>query len=52
MGQGGLTMILVDRYDHRVYYCEKKTMLKGNRLIYEGKILKFPYFNLNVCEVI
>jgi hypothetical protein len=31
-GQGGLKMILVGRYDHRIYFGRKETMLKRNRI--------------------
>jgi hypothetical protein len=30
----------------------EETSLKELELIYEGKIHKFPYLNINVCEVI
>jgi hypothetical protein len=32
LGQGGVKMMLVDRYDHRIYLGRKKTMLKRNRI--------------------
>jgi hypothetical protein len=32
LGQGGVKMILVDRYDHRIYFGRKETMLKRNRI--------------------
>jgi hypothetical protein len=30
--QGGVKMILVDRYDHRIYYYGRKQLLKINRI--------------------
>jgi hypothetical protein len=32
LGQAGLKMILVGRYDHRIYFGRKETMLKRNRI--------------------
>jgi hypothetical protein len=37
LDQGGVKMILVDRYDHRICFGRKETMLKEIELIYEGK---------------
>jgi hypothetical protein len=52
LGQGGVKMILVDRYDHRIYFCGRKHAEKKYRIIPIMKILKFPYLNLNICKVI
>jgi hypothetical protein len=49
MGQGGVKMILVDRYDHSIYFGRKETMMKKK---YNYCIKKFPYLNLNVYEVV
>jgi hypothetical protein len=32
LDQGGVKMILVDMYDHRIYLGRKETMLKRNRI--------------------
>jgi hypothetical protein len=52
LDQGGIKMILVGRYDHRIILVEKKQCRKRTRINLWRKILKFPYLNLNVYEVI
>jgi hypothetical protein len=33
LGQSSIKMILVDRYDYRIYFGRRETMLKRNRII-------------------
>jgi hypothetical protein len=37
LGQGGVKMILVDRYDHRTYFCGRKHAEKKYNYSYSGK---------------
>jgi hypothetical protein len=48
--QGGVKMVLVDRYDHKRHLNRRKHIEKDYRIIM--KILKFTYLNLNTCKVV
>jgi hypothetical protein len=50
--QGGVKMILVDRYDHRIYYYGRKQCSKEIELPIWWIILKFSSLTLNICEVV
>jgi hypothetical protein len=50
--QGGVKMILVDRYDHSIYYYGRKQCSKEIELLIWWIILKFSCLNLNICEVV
>jgi hypothetical protein len=52
LGQGGVKMTLVDRYGNRIYFRGRKQCWKEYRIIPIMKIHKFPYLNLNICEVV
>jgi hypothetical protein len=52
LGHGGVKMILVDRYDHKIHFCGSKYAKKKYRIIPIMEILKFPYFNLNIFKVV
>jgi hypothetical protein len=52
LGQFSIKMILVDRYDHKIYFCRKSHIERNYGMNSIMKILKFSYLNLNTCKVI
>jgi hypothetical protein len=52
LGQGGVKMLLVDRYDHKIHLGRRNHVKKNYRINSIMKILKFPYLNLNTGKVV
>jgi hypothetical protein len=50
LGQGGVKMILVDRYDHRIYFCRRKYAEKDYRINSIKENTQIPIFEFEYLK--